>query len=56
MVSPKNRPVRLAVSPATATPTGFIARGSEALFCPRWNPGLYGLSRSPVVPPGFIRT
>ena len=31
-VSPTNFPVRLGVSPAAATPTGFTVRGFEALF------------------------
>ena len=46
-------PVRLGVSPATATPTVFIARGFEALVSLSWNPGLYCLSHSSVVPPGL---
>ena len=31
-LSPTNSPVRLGVSPATPTTTGFTVRGSEALF------------------------
>ena len=31
----------------------FTARGSEALLCLLWNPGLCGLSHSPVVPPSL---
>ena len=53
MVSPMNSPVRLGVSPtATSTPTGVFNQRFEALF-PRWNPGLGGLSRFPVVPPSL---
>ena len=52
-VPPMGSPVRLGVSPATATPTVFIARGFEALVSLSWNPGLHGLSHSPVVPPGL---
>ena len=33
-------------------PQTFTARGFEALF-PRWNPGLHGLSHSPVVSPSL---
>ena len=46
--------MRQGVSPTTATPTGFTVRDFEALFCPCWNPGLCGLSCSPVVPPGVF--
>ena len=51
-VSPTTSPVRLGVSPAAApTPTGAFNQRSEALFPPRWSPGLHGLLRSlPLVP------
>ena len=53
-VSPTNSPVRLGVSPtATSTPTGVFNQGFEALFPPRWSPGLHSLFRSPTVPPGL---
>ena len=51
-VSPTNSSVRLGVSPdAASTPTGFFSQRFEALFS-HWNPGLCGLSHSPVVLPG----
>ena len=31
----------------------FTARGFDASFSWCWNPGLQGLSRSPVIPPGW---
>ena len=34
-------------------PQIFTARGSEALFCPCWDPGLCALSHFQVVPPGL---
>ena len=41
-------PVRLRVSPAAVpTPTGAFNQRSEALFPPRWSPGLCILLRSP---------
>ena len=47
-VSPMTSPVRLGVSPAAApTPTGVFSQRFEALFPPRWSPGLRGLLRSP---------
>ena len=47
-VSPKTSPVRLGVSPAAApTPTGVFNQRFEALFPPRWSPGLHSLLRSP---------
>ena len=53
-VSPANSPVSLGVSPtAASSPTGVFSWRFEALFLPRWNPGLQGLSYSPVVPPGL---
>ena len=39
--------------PLPQPPQVFTARGFEALFPLRWNPGLCGLSHSPVVPPGL---
>ena len=45
-----NSPVRLEVSPTTATHTGYCQRFWGFLF-PHWNLGLRGLSHSPVVPP-----
>ena len=34
-------------------PHRFFQSGFEALFPPRWHPGLHGLSHSSVVPPGL---
>ena len=39
--------------PLPQPPQVFTARGFEALFFPCWNPGLCGLSCSPVVPPSL---
>ena len=40
--------MRLGVSPAaSSTPTGVFNQSFEALFPPRWSPGLHGLSPSP---------
>ena len=51
-VSPATSPVRLGVSPAAApTPTGAFNQKFEALFPPRWSPGLRGLLCSPL----FVR-
>ena len=47
--SPMNCPVRLGVSSATITPTGFFSQGFWGFISPCWNPGLCGLSRFPVV-------
>ena len=52
-ISPTNSPVRLEVSPATSAPTGFFSQKFWGCISPHWNPGLCGLSRSPVVPPGL---
>ena len=52
-VSPMNSPVRLGVSPTTATPPGFYSQRFWGFIFPHWNPGLCGLSHSPVVPPGL---
>ena len=47
-VSPTTSPVRLGVSPAAApTPTGIFNQRFEALFPPRWSPGLRNLLCSP---------
>ena len=40
-------------SPATATPTGFYSQSFWSFISLCWNPGLCGLSHSPVVPPGL---
>ena len=50
-VSPMNSPVRLGVYLATATPTYFYSQRFWGFLFPHWNPGLCGLSCSPVVPP-----
>ena len=52
-VSPMNSPVRLGVSPASSTLTGFFIQRFWGFISPCWNPGLCGLSRSPFVPPGL---
>ena len=49
-MGPTNSPVRLGVSPAASSPTGFY---SLRLYFPSWNPELCSLSHSPVVPPGL---
>ena len=48
-----NCPVRLAVSPATLTPTGFFSQRFWGFISPHWNPVLRSLSCSPVVPPSL---
>ena len=48
-----NSPVRLGVSPATSTPTGFCSQRFCGFIFLHWNPGLYGLSCFPVVPPSL---
>ena len=50
-----NSPVRLGVFPPTATPTGFYRQRFGGVSFPHWNPGLLGLSRSPVVPPSLSK-
>ena len=46
-VFPTTSPVRLGVSPAAySTPVGVFTQRSEALFPPRWSPGLHSLLRS----------
>ena len=52
-VSPMNCPVRVRVSLATATSTGFTVRGFEALVFSCWDPGFHGLFGSLVVPPSL---
>ena len=52
-VSPTNSPVRLGVSPAAATPTGFYSQRFWGYLFLHWNTGLHGLSCSPVVPPSL---
>ena len=52
-VSPMSSPVRLRVFPTTETPTGFYCQKSWGFISLRWNPGFWGLSLSPVVPPGL---
>ena len=53
-VSPTNSPVRLGVFPTAASPPmGVFSQGFEALFPPRWSPGLRGLLHSSAVPPGL---
>ena len=53
-VSPTTSPVRLGVSPAAAsTPMGVFSQRFEALFPPRWSPGLSGLLPSPAICPSL---
>ena len=53
-VSPMNSPVRLGVSPApTSIPTGVSSQKLWVFISAHWNPGLHGLSGSPVVPPSL---
>ena len=52
-VSPANSPMRLGVSPTIATPTYFFSQKFWGFISVHWNPGLRGLSHSPVVPPGL---
>ena len=53
-VSPTNSPVRLRVSLGRRNPHGFLQPDVLRLYFPTWNPGLYSLSHSSVVPPGLI--
>ena len=48
--SPMNSPMRLGVSPATSTPTGFFSQRFWGFISPHWNSGLHDLSRSTVPP------
>ena len=52
-VSPTDSPVRLGVSPATSTPTGFYSQRCWGFIFPHWIPGLHSLSHSPVFPAGL---
>ena len=52
-VSLMNSPVRLGVSSTTAAPTGFYSQRFGSFISLHWNPGLHGLFRFPVVPPGL---
>ena len=52
-VSPTNSPMRLRVSPGTATPTGFFIQRVWGFISLHWSPGLLCLCHSPVVPPGL---
>ena len=52
-VSPVNSPVRLGVSPTVATSSDFYSQRFWDFISICWNPGLCGLSCSPVVPPGL---
>ena len=52
-VSPTNSPVRLGVPPTTTTSTDFCSQRFWGFISLHWNPGLHGLSHSPVVPPGL---
>ena len=53
-VSPANSPMRLGVSPTTATPTDFFSQRFWGFISLPWHPGLCGLSCYPVVPPGLF--
>ena len=48
-----NSPVRLGISPTTATPIGFYSQRFRGFLFPCWSPGLHGLAYSPVVLPGL---
>ena len=53
-VSPTNSPMRLGVSlAATSTPTGVFSQRFWGFISPCYNPGSWGLSRFPVVPPSL---
>ena len=51
---PTDSSVRLGVSPTTTTPTDFYSKRFWGFSFPHWNPELYGLSHSLVVPPGLF--
>ena len=55
-VSLRNFPVRLGVSPATTTSTGFFCQRFWGFISLHRNSGLCSLSCSPVVPPGYPHT
>ena len=44
-----NSPVKLGISPAASTPTGFCHQKFWSFHFPHWNPGLHTLSHSLVV-------
>ena len=46
-------PVKMTVSPTITTPIGFYSQRFWGFSFWPWNPGLCGLSHSPVVPPGL---
>ena len=52
-VSLTKYPVRLGVSPAASTLIGIFSQRFWDFISLCWNPGLHGLSCSPVVPPGL---
>ena len=52
-VSPTNCHMRMGVSLAASTPTGFFSQTCWGFISQCWNPGLCGLSHSPDVPPGL---
>ena len=53
-VSPRYSPVRLGVSPtAASTPTNVFNQRFWGFISLQWNPGLCGLSQSPLVLPGL---
>ena len=52
-VSAMDSPVRLEVSPAATNSIGFSSQRFWGLISLHWNPGLCGLSYSPVVPPSL---
>ena len=39
--------------PAVSTLKGFFSQRFQSFISPHWNPGLWGLSQSSVVPPGL---
>ena len=52
-VSPSNSPLRIGISLAAATPTGFYHQRFWGFISLCWNPGLCGLSSSLIVHPGL---
>ena len=54
MVSPRNSPVKLGISPmAASTPTSVFNQRLWGFISPQWNPGLHSLCNPHVVPPGL---
>ena len=51
ILGPCGSPMRLCVSPTTATWRGLYRQKFWGFISPHWNPGLHGLSCSLVVPP-----